>query len=144
MHETIKIGDMSITYIHTRDETVDNYSLFEISLPPHVSIDVPHSHRDHDQTIFGLDGICTWTVDGHSTPVGSGESLFIPRGAEHFLTNLQDVPARMLCLETPGVVGPEYFHEIAACLNGTDVVDEERLHMLFKAYGVTATLTQKV
>ena len=48
----------------------------------------------------------------------SGEAVFIPRGAVHHFDNTQDVDARALAVVTPGILGPEYFRELAAILDG--------------------------
>jgi hypothetical protein len=49
--------------------------------------------------------------------VGAGEALLIPRGAVHHFDNTQDDDARALAIVTPGVLGPDYFGEVAAVLD---------------------------
>ena len=48
--------------------------------------------------------------------VGPGEALFIPRGAVHHFDNAREVDAKALAVVTPGVLGPDYFREVAAIL----------------------------
>jgi quercetin dioxygenase-like cupin family protein len=76
-----------------------------------------HSHDAYDETIYGLEGTLTWTLEGTPTEVGAGEALFIPRGAAHRFDNGGDVDARALAVVTPGTLGPDYFREVGAVLD---------------------------
>lgn len=118
MYETIRVGEMSVTFLKTRHETAGALDLFELTIPPFVRVPLPHLHRKYDETIFGVDGTMTWTLQGERedkpTEVRRGTTLFIPRGTPHFYANRTHTTARILCLQTPGVLGPEYYLEIAA------------------------------
>ena len=67
---------------------------------------IPHSHDGYEETMVGLEGILTWTVDGVTTEVGPGDALFIPRGVVHGFENAHDTDATALAIVTPGVLGP--------------------------------------
>src|SRR5438270_8874207 len=114
MHETIRVGEMSITFLMTRHETGNCLDLFELTMPPLSSVVVPHIHRGYDEMVLGMNGVTTWTLNGEIVELNPGEQLLIPRGAPHFFANLHEAPARVMCLQTPGVMGPEYYREIAA------------------------------
>jgi hypothetical protein len=43
--------------------------------------------------------------------------LLIPRGAVHQFDNTGEVDAKALVVVTPGILGPEYFLEVAAVLD---------------------------
>ena len=75
MHETIRIGAMSVTFLKTRHETDGAFDLFELTIPPLVHVPIPHIHRKYDETIFGLDGNMTWTLRDEPTPVVRQRSL---------------------------------------------------------------------
>ncbi len=45
---------------------------------------------------------------------GSGEVLCIRRGVVHRFDNLLTADAKMLAIVSPGILGPDYFREIAA------------------------------
>jgi quercetin dioxygenase-like cupin family protein len=75
-----------------------------------------HSHDHYEETIYGVDGVLTWTVDGEPIAVGPGQALCIPRGAVHRFDNPGDQEARALCVITPAAIGPEYFREAAEVL----------------------------
>ena len=75
---------------------------------------IAHSHDAYEETIYGLEGTLTWTVDGRQVDVGPGEALCIPRGVVHRFDNEHDDDARMLAIVTPGILRPDYFREMAA------------------------------
>jgi mannose-6-phosphate isomerase-like protein (cupin superfamily) len=114
VHETIRIGAMSVTFHKTRHETEGVFDLFELTIPPLVHVPMPHIHRKYDETIFGVDGIMIWTLGDKPTEISPGCTLSIPRGTPHFYANLSGKTARILCLQSPGILGPEYYHEIAS------------------------------
>ncbi|WP_433969466.1 hypothetical protein [Tunturiibacter gelidiferens] len=76
------------------------------------------------------------TVDGEHILVGPGQQLNIPRGAVHSYANLHHHAARMTCLLTPGLVGPEYFRELAATLNVDGPPDLASIGSIMVRYGV--------
>jgi quercetin dioxygenase-like cupin family protein len=114
MYGTIRLGEISVTFLKTRHETGDAFDLFELTMPAFHRVPLPHIHRKYDETIFGVDGTLTWTLDGKPTEVRRGVTLFIPRGTPHSYANPTHIPGRVLCLQTPGVMGPEYYLELAA------------------------------
>jgi quercetin dioxygenase-like cupin family protein len=141
MQETIRVGDMSITFLRSRHETESVLDLFEVTIPPQIDLIVPHLHREYDETVIGMDGITTWTVDGKQTRLRPGEQLFVPRGVVHTWGNRQQSTARMMCILTPGLVGPEYFLEIAAVLNVIGPPDLAQLGTIMTRYGVVPAHT---
>ena len=84
-----------------------------MSVPPSGKVPIAHSHDAFDETIYGLEGVLTMTLNGQSIEVGAGEALFIPRGAVHRFDNLHSATARILAVITPGILGSSYFREIA-------------------------------
>ena len=46
-----------------------------------------HSHDHYEETVYGIAGVLTWTVDGIPIDVGPGQALCIPRGAIHRFDN---------------------------------------------------------
>jgi quercetin dioxygenase-like cupin family protein len=37
----------------------------------------PHSHDGFEETIYGLEGVSTWTIDGETTEIAPGEALCV-------------------------------------------------------------------
>jgi mannose-6-phosphate isomerase-like protein (cupin superfamily) len=140
MHETIRVGEMSVTFLKTRHETNDAFDLFELTIPPFARVPLPHIHRKYDETIFGVDGTMTWTLQSEGkdkpTEVRPGTTLFIPRGTPHYYANRTHTPARILCLQTPGVLGPEYYLEIAYLHRSGHHPDLAGISAVMSRYGI--------
>ncbi len=114
MNETIIIGGLRLTFLHSRHDTDDSVDIFRMTVAPNARMPVAHYHDSWDETVYGLSGTTHWRVDGEDIPVGPGDSLFIKRGVVHAFDNRTDADATCLSVLTPGVLGPDYFREIAA------------------------------
>jgi quercetin dioxygenase-like cupin family protein len=117
MREEITIGELAIRFLVEGEESNGSVAVFEFHVPAGAKVPVAHSHDGYEETIYGLEGVLSWTVEGTSTDVGVGEVLCIPRGAVHRFDNTRDVGARALAIVTPGILGPEYFREVAEVLD---------------------------
>jgi quercetin dioxygenase-like cupin family protein len=111
--EEIRIGQLAIRFLVEGDASGGTVSVFEFDVPAGAKVPIPHSHDGYEETIYGLDGVLTWTIDGVATDVAPGEAVCIPRGVVHHFDNRHDSDARALGIVTPGVLGPEYFRELA-------------------------------
>jgi len=112
--EVIRIRPLELRFLLSRHDTGNSLDMFEMTIPPSGQMPVAHYHRDWDETVYGLSGSVTFTVDGTPCPVGPGAHLFIPRGVVHRFDNPSGATATCLSVLTPGVLGPDYFREIAA------------------------------
>ena len=112
--EEIRIGQLAIRFLVEGQASGGSVAVFEFDVPAGAKVPVAHSHDGYEETIYGLAGVLTFTVNGRKTEVGPGEALCIPRGAVHRFDNLHAVDAKMLAIVTPGILGPDYFREIAA------------------------------
>jgi mannose-6-phosphate isomerase-like protein (cupin superfamily) len=142
MYDTIRVGEMSVTFLKTRHETGGTFDLFELTIPPFARVPLPHLHRKYDETIFGVDGTMTWTLLDRPTQVSRGTTLLIPRGTPHSFANGTHSTCRVLCLQTPGVLGPEYYLEIAALRRISGHPDLAGIGAIMSRYGVVP-VTQK-
>lgn len=113
-------------------DTKGQLAAFEFTVPVAARVPVLHSHKDFDETLYGIEGVMTFTVNGASSGIGPGQALLVPRGAVHGLTNLGNTNAKCLAVVTPGVLGPDHFRKIAAIVNagGPPNVDALRAVML--------------
>jgi len=117
--ETITVEGMDIRFLVEGKDSAGMLAVFEFGVPAGVKIAVAHSHDGYEETIYGLDGMLTWTVEGTPTEVGPGDALLIPRGAVHHFDNTGDVDAKALAIVTPGILGPDFFREVAAILDAS-------------------------
>ncbi|MFN8185615.1 MAG: cupin domain-containing protein [Gaiellales bacterium] len=112
--EEIRIGQLAIRFLLEGEASGGSVAVFEFDVPSGARVPIAHSHDGYEETIYGLEGVLTWTIEGVPTDVGPGEALCIPRGAVHCFDNTRDADARALGIVTPGILGPDYFREIAA------------------------------
>jgi quercetin dioxygenase-like cupin family protein len=117
MREEIRIGELAIRFLVEGEESGGSVAVFEFDVPVGSKVAAAHSHDGYEETIYGLEGVLTWTIDGEPIDVGPGEVLCIRRGVVHQFDNTHDVDAKALAVVTPGVLGPEYFREVAAILD---------------------------
>jgi quercetin dioxygenase-like cupin family protein len=114
-HETIHCGRLTIRFLMTGEHSNGSIAAFEMTVPGAQSVTAPtHSHDRYEESIYGIEGVLVWTVDGKRLEVGPGQMLTIPRGVVHRFDNTTEKDAKALCVITPAVLGPEYFREIAA------------------------------
>ena len=115
--DEIKVGELAIRFLVEGKESAGSVAVFEFDVPAGAKVAAAHSHDGYEETIYGVEGVLTWTVEGTPTDVAPGEALYIPRGAVHHFDNTQDVDAKALAIVTPGVLGPGYFREVAAIVD---------------------------
>jgi quercetin dioxygenase-like cupin family protein len=115
--EEIKVGEMAIRFLVEGGQSDGSVAVFEFDVPAGARVPAAHRHDGYGETIYGLEGVLTWTIEGTPADVGPGEALFVPRGAVHRFDNNGDVDATALAIVTPGILGPQYFRDIAAVLD---------------------------
>ena len=115
--EEIRLGEMTIRFLIEGEESAGAVAVFEFDVPAGAKIAAAHSHDGYEETIYGLAGVLTWTIEGTPTDVGPGEAICIPRGAVHHFANTGDLDARALAIVTPGILGSDFFREVAAILD---------------------------
>ena len=138
--ETIRVGPLTVRFLLTGDNSTGSIAAFELVVPGAQRLPVAaHSHDHYEETIYGIDGVSTWTVDGKQIDVGPGQALCIPRGAIHRFDNngIRDVPA--LCFITPAAIGPQYFRESAEVINAAAGGPPDRAKMaeIMRRHGLT-------
>src|SRR3974377_275995 len=80
--ETIRVGPLTVHFLVTADHSSASIAAFEPTVPGGQRLLASaHSHDHYEETIYGIDGVLTWTVDGKQIDVGPGQALCIPRGA---------------------------------------------------------------
>ena len=127
-------------FLLTGKDSTGSIAAFELVVPGAQRLAAPaHSHDHYEETIYGIDGLLTWTVDGKQIDVGPGQALCIPRGAVHRFDNngIQDVKA--LYVITPAAIGPQYFRESAEVINATACGPPDRTKMaeIMRRHGLT-------
>lgn len=138
--EEIRVGQLAIRFLVEGAESGGSVSVFEFDVPAGAKVAAGHSHDGYEETIYGLEGVLTWTIEGTPTDVGPGEALCIPRGALHQFDNTHDIDAKALAIVTPGILGPDYFREVAAILDAAagGPPDLAAIATVMRRHGLTA------
>ena len=134
--EPIQVGALTVRFHVDADESGGS-RVFECDVPANARMPAPHSHDAFDETVFGLDGVTTFTVGEGRTDLNPGEALFIPRRVIHGFSNGGDVEARFLAVISPGLLGSGYFRDVAEVLAGNGPPDVEALGEVMRRHGLT-------
>jgi len=138
--ETIRIGPLGIRFLLTGDDSNGNASVFEFTVPAGDKLAAPaHKNDAYEETLYGIEGVLTWTVDGTPIEVGPGQALCIPRGAVHRFDNFGTEDVKQLVVITPAIMGPVYFREAADVINAAagGPPDREKMVEVFRRHGMT-------
>lgn len=138
--ETIQIGPLGVRFLITADNARGSVALFELTVPAGQRLAGPaHRHDHYEETIYGIEGLLTWTVDGKGIDVGPGQALCIPRGAIHRFDNHGSQAVKALCVITPAAIGPQFFRESAAVINAAAGGPPDRVKMgeIMRRHGLT-------
>jgi quercetin dioxygenase-like cupin family protein len=98
---------ITVTFSVTAEESNGSVTVQRCDVAAAAGVPLAHSHDAFEETIYGLEGTTTFTVDGRDVAVCPGDTLCIPRGAIHSFVGDRD--AAFLAIATPGIFGPAYF-----------------------------------
>ena len=139
-NETIRLGPLAVRFLIAGEQSNGSVAAFELTVPGAQRLTAPaHSHDHYEETIYGIEGVLTWTIDGRQIDVGPGQALCIPRGAIHRFDNNGSRDARVLCIATPAAIGPRYFREIAEVMGAAagGPPDHATLVEVMRRHGLT-------
>ena len=117
--ETIRLGPLAVRFLITAENSSGSISAFEVMVPAAQRLAAPaHSHDHYEETIYGIDGVLTWTVDGKQIDVGPGQAL---------------------CVITPAALSPQFFRESAEVINAAAGGPPDRAKMaeIMHRHGLT-------
>jgi quercetin dioxygenase-like cupin family protein len=141
-NETIGIGGFTVHFLVTGKESNGTVAVFELAVPGSMQLPAPaHSHDHYEETIYGIEGTLTWTVEGKAVDVAPGQALCIPRGAVHRFDNKASADAKALCVITPAAIGPDYFRETFTLLKAGGPPDKAKLLEIMRRHGLTPVLS---
>ena len=142
-NETIGTKGLSVRFLVSGENSNGSVATFELMVPGAQRLPAPaHSHDHYEETIYGIDGVLTWTVDDKAIEVGPGEALCIPRGAVHRFDNNGTRDAKALCVITPAAIGPDYFREAFGLLNAAagGPPDKAGMMEIMRRHGLTPAM----
>jgi quercetin dioxygenase-like cupin family protein len=138
-NEIIRLGPLAVRFLITAENSTGSIAAFEVMVPAAQRLAAPaHSHDHYEETIYGIEGVLTWTVDGKPIDVGPGQALCIPRGAVHRFDNNGTQDAKVLCVVTPAAIGPQYFREVAEVAKAAfGPPDRAKMAEIMRRHGLT-------
>ena len=137
--ETIRVGAMGIRFLVEAADSNGSASVFECFVPADSRMPAPHSHDAFEETIYGLEAVTSWTVDGRAVEIGVGDAICVPRGAVHGFQNAGARDAKFLAVASPGLMSPDYFREINDVLaaSGGGPPDLAKVGEVMRRHGLT-------
>jgi quercetin dioxygenase-like cupin family protein len=118
-NETIAIGPLGVHFLVEADDSNGSAAVFECYVPANSRMPAPHSHDAFEETIYGLEGVTTWTIDGETVEIGPGKAVCVSRGQIHGFDNRGSVDAKFLAIATPAVFRSACFREIGEVLDAS-------------------------
>src|SRR6059058_2951623 len=107
--DMIQVGALSVRFLVEAADSNGSASVFECFVPAESRMPVPHSHDAFEETIYGLEGVTTWTISGRKVEIAPGEAVCVARGAVHGFDNQGAADAKFLAVASPGLMSPDYF-----------------------------------
>lgn len=138
--ETIRLGPLEVRFLVTGENSAGTIAVFGVVIPAGKRLMAPaHSHDHYEETLYGIEGVLTWTVDGKLIDVEPGQALCIPRGAVHRFDNNGTEDVKGLCVVTPAAIGPQYFREAAEVIREAAGGPPDRVKMVevMRRHGLT-------
>lgn len=96
------LGAMSAVFKADEAETDATYSISEWFLEPHSSGPGPHSHADHDDIFYVIEGVMSLLAGDQWVDAGVGAFVRVPAGTTHDFANRTGQRAGMLNIYIPG------------------------------------------
>jgi quercetin dioxygenase-like cupin family protein len=138
MNDPIRVGPITMTYLVEGDDSNGSVSVARCDVVGGGGVPLPHFHDAFEETLHGLVGTVTITVDGADVPLGPGDTLCIKRGSVHSFFCPDPDGASFLAISTPGVFGSAYFRELSTALadNG-GLPDPVAFGAIMRRHGLT-------
>jgi quercetin dioxygenase-like cupin family protein len=130
--EPISVGSLTVRFLLEGAQTDGALAMFEFHVPTGGQPPAPHSHDGYEETVYCVEGVLTWTMDGEVCETAAGELVSIPRGVVHKFENRADEDAKAVAVVTPGILGPDFFREVGAA-----IPDREKIGEVMRRHGLT-------
>jgi quercetin dioxygenase-like cupin family protein len=136
---SITIGGIIIDFLVEAADSDGVATVFECIVAANAHVPPPHSHDGFDETVYGLEGVFKFVIDGETQYMGPGESICVRRGQVHEFANQGPADGKFLSVATPGIFGPEYFLEFRDVLYaaGDRPPDTAALYAVMERHGLT-------
>src|SRR5258708_19667219 len=107
--EEIRIGQLAIRFLVEGKDSGGSVAIFELDVPAGARVPIAHSHDAYEETIYGIEGVLTFTLEGRKIEIGPADALCIPRGPVHRFDNLHSATSKTLPTLPPPTPTPTSF-----------------------------------
>ena len=94
--QTITVGQLGVRFLVEAGDSDGSVTVFECFVPASGRMPGAHSHDGFEETVYGLEGTLTFTIDGERVEIGPGQGVCIPRGTVHGFSNVTGDDAKFL------------------------------------------------
>src|SRR5215208_5840925 len=138
-HDAITVGAFGVRFLIEAADSNGTAAVLECSVPANSRMPAPHSHDGFEETIYGLEGITTWTIHGRTVDIAPGDAFCVARGVVHGFDNQGADDARFLAVASPGLMSPDYFRDAQAVLAASagGPPDFAKLGEVMRRHGLT-------
>ena len=67
--EEIRIGQLAIRYLVEGKDSGGSVAIFELDVPAGAKVPIAHSHDAYEETIYGIEGVITFTLEGRKIEI---------------------------------------------------------------------------
>ena len=105
-NDTITVGELGVHFLVGAADSNGTASVFECNVPANSRMPAPHSHDGFEETIYGLEGTTTWTIDDETVDVRPGEAVCVRRGQSTVFRTAATLTRRSWRSQPPVCSGP--------------------------------------
>lgn len=137
-YEPVHLGPISVFFSVEAEDSGGSVTISRCDVLAGAGVPFAHSHDAFEETIYGIEGTVTFTIDGEAVDIGPGEAACIRRGQVHsFIAGQDDVS--FLAIASPGVFGRAYFQEMAGVFAAAagEPPDLDAIHGVMLRHGLT-------
>lgn len=140
--EIINLGNgLEIHFCLDATDTNAQFTMFKVVIHPNAKVPVAHYHENFDETIYGLKGSLTLTVDDQIITLGPGDFHFVKRGRVHNFINQTDETVEVLAFANPGVLTANYFKDLLGIFQAAGPPDMGKLKSIMLEYGLVPVVS---
>ncbi|WP_460639857.1 cupin domain-containing protein [Larkinella harenae] len=135
--EVINLGNgLEVHFCLDASDTNAQFTLFKVVIHPNAKVPAAHYHDNFDETLYGIKGSLTLTVDDQILQLNPGDHYFIKRGRIHSFTNNTSETVEILAFANPGVFTSNYFKDLLGIMRAGGPPDMGKIKKIMLEYGL--------
>ena len=106
----------AIRFLLEGEQSGGSVAVFEFDFPARANVPVAHSHDAYEETLYGLEGVLTWTIDGDRRGGRPRRRALHPARRRPQVRKRRRIDATQPAIVSPGILSADYFREVAAAV----------------------------